>query len=88
MLVNAIAPRFVDWGLTRWLFKHFPDCAGAQETEAAVGGRRRDLPPLIGPSMRRAGSNRKVLSCPLKTSTRVVIGRHRQFQEAPSGRRR
>jgi short-subunit dehydrogenase len=25
LLVSRIAPRFVDWGLSRWLLKHFPD---------------------------------------------------------------
>ncbi|WP_240907064.1 SDR family NAD(P)-dependent oxidoreductase [Paludisphaera rhizosphaerae] len=25
VLVNRIAPRFVDWGLSRWLLRHFPD---------------------------------------------------------------
>jgi short-subunit dehydrogenase len=25
LLANRIAPRFVDWGLSRWLLKHFPD---------------------------------------------------------------
>jgi short-subunit dehydrogenase len=25
VLASNVAPRFVDWGLTRWLLKHFPD---------------------------------------------------------------
>ena len=25
VLASTVAPRFVDWGLTRWLLKHFPD---------------------------------------------------------------
>jgi short-subunit dehydrogenase len=25
VLANRIAPRFVDWGFSRWLLKHFPD---------------------------------------------------------------
>lgn len=25
VLVNRLAPRFVDWGLSRWLLRHFPD---------------------------------------------------------------
>lgn len=25
VLTGKLAPRFVDWGLTRWLLKHFPD---------------------------------------------------------------
>ena len=25
VLTSTVAPRLVDWGLTRWLLKHFPD---------------------------------------------------------------
>ena len=31
VLANRIAPRFVDWGLTRWLLKHFPDAPVLQK---------------------------------------------------------
>ncbi len=32
--VSTIAPRFVDWGLTRWLFKYFPDAPVLQRSSA------------------------------------------------------
>jgi short-subunit dehydrogenase len=35
LLANQIAPRFVDWGLTRWLLKHFPDAPVLQRRRAS-----------------------------------------------------
>ena len=32
--VSTIAPRFVDWGLTRWLLKYFPDAPVLQRNSA------------------------------------------------------
>jgi short-subunit dehydrogenase len=37
VLTSKFAPRFVDWGLTRWLLRHFPD--------APVLQKRKRLPP-------------------------------------------
>jgi short-subunit dehydrogenase len=31
VLTSTLAPRFVDWGLTRWLLKHFPDAPVLQK---------------------------------------------------------
>jgi short-subunit dehydrogenase len=31
LLASRIAPRFVDWGLSRWLLKHFPDAPVLQK---------------------------------------------------------
>src|SRR5271166_2758683 len=31
VLASTVAPRSVDWGLTRWLFKHFPDAPVLQK---------------------------------------------------------
>lgn len=31
VLASTVAPRFVDWGLTRWLLKHFPDAPVLQK---------------------------------------------------------
>jgi short-subunit dehydrogenase len=36
VITSKIAPRFVDWGLTRWLLRHFPDAPAIQ--------RRKGLP--------------------------------------------
>jgi len=33
VLTGKIAPRFVDWGLTRWLLKHFPDAPVLQKQQ-------------------------------------------------------
>ena len=33
VLAGKFAPRFVDWGLTRWLLKHFPDAPVLQKTD-------------------------------------------------------
>jgi short-subunit dehydrogenase len=39
VLTSKIAPRFVDWGLTRWLLKHFPDAPVLQKRSApGIGG--------------------------------------------------
>ncbi len=35
VLANRIAPRFVDWGLARWLLRHFPDAPSLHRKEAA-----------------------------------------------------
>jgi len=37
VLANRIVPRFVDWGLTRWLLKHFPDAPVLQKRERPAG---------------------------------------------------
>jgi short-subunit dehydrogenase len=34
VLVSKLAPRFVDWGLTRWLLKHFPDSPVLQRKQS------------------------------------------------------
>jgi short-subunit dehydrogenase len=31
VLANRLAPRFVDWGLSRWLLRHFPDAPVLRE---------------------------------------------------------
>jgi short-subunit dehydrogenase len=33
VLTGKFAPRLVDWGLTRWLLKHFPDAPVLQRTQ-------------------------------------------------------
>ncbi len=33
VLTGKFAPRFVDWGLTRWLFRHFPDAPVLQKRQ-------------------------------------------------------
>jgi short-subunit dehydrogenase len=33
VLTSKLAPRFVDWGLTRWLLKHFPDAPVLRKRE-------------------------------------------------------
>jgi len=35
VLANRIAPRFVDWGLSRWLLRHFPDAPILRPKKAA-----------------------------------------------------
>lgn len=40
VLANRIAPRFVDWGLSRWLLRHFP------EAPALRGGRPKPSRPI------------------------------------------
>jgi short-subunit dehydrogenase len=44
VLANRIAPRFVDWGFSRWLLKHFPDAPVLQRqkqpSEAGVATSR------------------------------------------------
>ncbi|QEH34934.1 putative oxidoreductase [Aquisphaera giovannonii] len=37
LLTSKLAPRFVDWGLTRWLFRHFPDAPALQGAGARAG---------------------------------------------------
>jgi short-subunit dehydrogenase len=43
VLTSKLAPRFVDWGLARWLLKHFPDAPVLQKGKAASSDR--DHPP-------------------------------------------
>lgn len=38
VLVNRIAPRFVDWGLSRWLLRHFPDSPVHRKGKKRIGG--------------------------------------------------
>ena len=33
VLTSTVAPRLVDWGLTRWLLKHFPNAPCCEKTE-------------------------------------------------------
>lgn len=35
VLANRLAPRFVDWGLSRWLLRHFPDSPTLRRKKAA-----------------------------------------------------
>ena len=37
VLVNRLAPRFVDWGLARWLLRHFPDAPTLRKAKKPAG---------------------------------------------------
>jgi short-subunit dehydrogenase len=38
VLVSTIAPRFVDWGFTRWLLSYFPDAPVLRRDHALIAG--------------------------------------------------
>ena len=64
---------------------------GKYEIQTRFPTTTREIVANVSTKMTRSAAERRALSpyqSPMRTSTRAVISRHRQFQEAPSGRRR